>query len=155
MVRLKILEDFRYKRLMEPASVLETEAEFNQMVTDESTSKLLPWPLGKAHLSEGAVWSYCRELWSYFLPCFLSSKTSLTPCDMPHHTSQCLSSGWPSFLPLLFLLCFLFETGFLWPRLALTFPSLPLWCHHNQLTWFWGCNPSHHTHQASTWPTEL
>lgn len=56
MARLKVLEGFRSKRLMEVASILETEAEFNQMVTGESISKPLLCPLGKAHLSEGGVW---------------------------------------------------------------------------------------------------
>lgn len=62
MASLKILEGFRYRRLMEITSVLETEAEFKQMVTDKSFSKLLLWPLDKACLSEGGLWSYCKEL---------------------------------------------------------------------------------------------
>lgn len=43
---------------MEVASILETAAEFNQTVIDEideSISKPLLCPLGKAHLSEGGV----------------------------------------------------------------------------------------------------
>ena len=62
VVRLRIPEGFRHRRLKELTCILQTETEFNQMVTDKSSSKLSPWPLDEAQLSEGSTYGTIKKV---------------------------------------------------------------------------------------------